>query len=220
MKLKPLSLNAYTEITNNEAAPSLYVINRTETEIVFSVPGSQGLETIIISHTWVPQDLTAQCPRKALIEAPQLRTLVNSRRISIVAATVSPTDKKDGYSGAEDILGTDRGRKEADRINESTRSTEYATANGEIEDDIDLSGVIGSGNDANPRKSPSQNSDISIAAKSIVTRDANGDDTDGLINALATKAPTLTRNDLQYVVDRATSTALKDEAATLLHEKS
>ena len=220
MKLKPLSLNAYTEITNNEAAPSLYVINRTETELVFSVPGSQGQETIVIAHTWVPQDLTSQCPRKALIDAPHLRNLVNSRRISIVAATVSPDELDDGYHGAEDVLNTERGRKEADRINESTRSTEYARGVDSDDDAIDLSGEVGGTAASKSRKAPSQYSNIALAAKSIVTRDASGDDTDGLINALATKAPTLTKEDLQYIVDRATSTSLKDEAATLLHEKA
>lgn len=210
-KLQPISISEYTEQTRNDEAAPLYVINRTDSEIVFTVTTGAKSQTVVVREAWIPQDLTVECPRAALINAPHLRQLISSRKLAIVGATVSREKADAGYLGALDVLDTDEGRSAlAILLSEQNISD---TSSLENADDIDINVTKKSKNKNRVMDAERENS-ISAFAQGLIAREASGEDPEGLVNALRNKAKNLTSEDFSYIAEQATSSSIKDVAAS------
>lgn len=208
-KLQPITISQYVEQTRGDEAAALYVVNRTGSELVFTVTSGAKAQTVVVRETWIPQDLTVECPRSALINAPHLRQLVNSRKLSVVSDSVTEEQKDQGYLGALDVLDTLEGRSALEILMREQNINDVSSL--ENSGDIDLN--ITRKTKAKPADAE-QETKVSPFAQSLIAREKVGDeDVEGLVNALRSKSASLNSIDFSYIAEQATSSAIKDVAA-------
>lgn len=217
MKLLKQTLQAYSEATKNTESAPLYVVNTaystdndqtSQIALHFSVK-SEGGNTIPVSlpATWIPIDITTRAHRNLIIKDPNFRDLLQKGHIAIVAATVDSERSKKGFIGAVDAYKDSTVSEEFNAIFSNSHMTRNID---EVEPEEDESISLGA-----TRKSSNELS-AGFVAQSIVDRCTNGESPATIMRTIRQKSVSLSPEDLQYIMQKASDSQVKGLCAELL----
>ncbi len=78
------------DIARNDKSTALYIVNksaakhRVNTVLDLDIPFGQGVEPVLISGTWLPQDMSAHMPKEVFLQNPAFLTLLRNGSIELV----------------------------------------------------------------------------------------------------------------------------------------
>lgn len=193
---KPFNFLTVSEAEKNTSSSSLWVLNnsgaqgRQKGKINITIPEGNGqVHTIIVPVTFIPVDVTTQATKNAVLQNPQFRRLVQGKMLHILSD-----------EHAESLLQNPDAQKEQQRLfslGYEELSDMQDTAPTEVKDLINVSeGNIGG-----------------YALNLANNTDGNEDD---LVSSLKSNANTLSKDELQYIVNTSTHAKVKTEAAKYL----
>ena len=181
------------DLERNEGL-SVWVVNNANPSgsINLSINDGTGNQIpIVIPITWVPVDLTTQATKSAIVTSPQFRRLVASRMLLLVSEET-----------AIKSLSTKEAQEENARIYKTSAMENVGSVNipQNVQDQI-----------------KAEKAQVSGFVMNIVER--KDIDENSCMSALKSQAHTLSKDDLEYLINNSTYSDVKSWASSQLEKK-
>ena len=198
MKLVPIELGTYLKKYGEDPSAGLWVINRTNPRgnLGFSCIGELNRPTsVFVPCTFIPIDLTTMLPRNRLLESSSFRRQLSRNSIAIV----------DNEQVAQLFATSKLAQDEHARINKIFGN------GGDIE-------IVTEAYDVEKESGASRS--LSAAgsefASEVISRSAEGEDAESLIDLIMNRVDQLTKADMMQIVNSVSDSRLKEKCAEIM----